>query len=186
MVGVIRFIRYIRFINFYGGTVRPGVYFCHKKNMTEIKITRAAVRKELILLMSHIADVRREPSDDYIRKVAALDDDSALQALISDTQVARILSPLAGLIEFDIDSTGYIFYCLTPPAGLSERAVKRLLTGVIVATIARSWGEMIGWPYNQASENAVTTAVEALTAALTPALTSPAGSLYPKRRLPPL
>lgn len=153
--------------------------------MTEIKITRAAVRKELILLLSHIADVRNVSADDFIRKVSALDDDSSLQALISDLQVAGVLSPLSGLIGFDIDSTGYIFTCPDTPAGLSERALKRLLTGLIVALAARSWSEIIGWPYDRASDNAVTTSLDTLTAALTPTLTSSGGTLYPHRQLPP-
>ncbi len=144
--------------------------------MNTIRISRSGIRKELILLLSHIADVREEHSDAYIRKVASLEADEDLQRLISDSQIADIASSLAGLMTLDITPGGYTFTYPKPSATLSANAIKRLLKTHIVSRIAVTWSETIGWPYSQAAASTADTALKALTTALTPTLT---GSLTP-------
>lgn len=161
--------------------------------MNTIRISRSGIRKELILLLSHIADVREENSDAYIRKVASLEADEDLQRLISDSQIADIASSLAGLMTLDITPGGYTFTYPKPSATLSDNALKRLLKTHIVSRIASTWSETIGWPYSQAAVNTADTALKALSAALTPTLTSTltpddsigTSAVTPTRRLPP-
>lgn len=151
----------------------------------EIFISKGEIRSEIMVLVSHIADMRGMTSDEFLRTVTGLEGDDAWSEMLCDAGAVRLSSRLSALAGFDVTAEGYGFRFDEREGGggmrVTPEALKRMLTVFLVASLSRDWMEAAGWPAGGAATEMIEEAVAGVNAAFAPASAPPA---VRSRRLP--
>lgn len=151
----------------------------------EIFISKGEIRSEVMVLVSHIADMRGVSSDEFLRTVTGLEGDDAWSEMLCDAGAVRLSSRLDALAVFDVTAEGYSFRFddkeCADGMSVTPAALKRMLTLFLVAALSRDWMEAAGWPAGGAAAQMLEEAVAGVNAAFAPASAS---AVVRSRRLP--